>query len=113
MTFQGHSVLDIKHSEANPNIFEKSLAINKDLPKGHQLTFADLEAKKPKGYGILASQYKSVLGKSLQRDMQKWEFLNEQDINDDRDDDNAHHDVANEDDVQEMQSESEDANDEV
>ncbi|HAT65583.1 MAG TPA: N-acetylneuraminate synthase, partial [Flavobacteriaceae bacterium] len=30
-------------------IFEKSLAVNKNLLKGHVLTFDDLEAKKPKG----------------------------------------------------------------
>jgi N-acetylneuraminate synthase len=28
------------------SIFEKSLAVNKDLPKGHKITFADLETKK-------------------------------------------------------------------
>ena len=39
-------------------IFGKSLAINKDLPKNHILTFDDLEAKKPKGYGIDASKFR-------------------------------------------------------
>lgn len=61
-------------------IFEKSLAINKNLPKGHVLTFNDLETKKPKGFGILASQYQTVLGKKLTRAMQQWDFLNEDDI---------------------------------
>lgn len=63
------------------NIFEKSLAVNKDLPKGHVLTFSDLETKKPKGYGILASDYKSVIGKSLNKEMKQWDFLNTDDIN--------------------------------
>lgn len=62
------------------SIFEKSLAVNKDLPKGHKITFADLETKKPKGYGILASDYEKVLGKSLQTDLKQWDFLNEVDI---------------------------------
>ncbi len=62
-------------------IFEKSLAVNKNLKKGDVLTFLDLETKKPKGYGILASEYKSVLGKSLKRDLSKWDFLNFDDIN--------------------------------
>lgn len=62
------------------SIFEKSLAINKDLPEGHILTFDDLEAKKPKGYGILASEYEKVIGKRLKNPMNKWGFLNESNI---------------------------------
>ncbi len=61
-------------------IFEKSLAINKNLPKGHLLTFDDLESKKPKGYGISATDFKSVLGQKLKRDMFQWDFLNEEDL---------------------------------
>ena len=61
-------------------IFEKSLAINKDLPAGHIITFSDLETKKPKGYGILANQYEMVLGRQLTRSMKQWDFLNESDI---------------------------------
>lgn len=61
-------------------IFEKSLAVNKDLPVGHILTFDDLEAKKPKGYGILASQFESVIGKKLTADLKQWDFLTEQDL---------------------------------
>ena len=62
------------------NIFEKSLAVNKNLTKGHVLTFNDLEAKKPKGYGILASNYQRVIGKELKNNIIKWDFLNEKDI---------------------------------
>ncbi|TVZ54858.1 N-acetylneuraminate synthase [Lutibacter sp. Hel_I_33_5] len=61
-------------------IFEKSLAINKDLPKGHVITFSDLETKKPKGFGILASEYKQVLGKKIVGNMDQWSFLNYNDI---------------------------------
>ncbi|RTY92262.1 N-acetylneuraminate synthase family protein [Flavobacterium sp. GT3R68] len=61
-------------------IFEKSLAINKNLPKGHSITFEDLEAKKPKGYGILASKYHEVIGKKLKFDKIQWDFLNEEDL---------------------------------
>lgn len=61
-------------------IFEKSLSINKDLPAGHELTFEDLEAKKPKGYGILASEFLGVIGKKLRSDMKQWDFLNTDDI---------------------------------
>jgi len=61
-------------------IFEKSLAINKDLKKGHSITFSDLETKKPKGYGILASEYENVLGKKLNKDLSQWSFLNDNDL---------------------------------
>ncbi|MDC8006296.1 N-acetylneuraminate synthase family protein [Aureisphaera galaxeae] len=61
-------------------IFEKSLAVNKALPKGHILTFHDLEAKKPKGYGLDASRFQEVIGKALARPLDQWDFLNEADI---------------------------------
>jgi N,N'-diacetyllegionaminate synthase len=61
-------------------IFEKSLAINKDLPKNHILTFDDLEAKKPKGYGLDARRFQEVIGKVLSRDLKQWDFLNETDL---------------------------------
>ena len=62
------------------SIFEKSLAVNKDLPKGHVLDFEDLESKKPKGYGIEASKFREVIGKNLNRDLKQWEFLKEGDL---------------------------------
>ncbi|OAB27867.1 N-acetylneuraminate synthase [Flavobacterium fryxellicola] len=61
-------------------IFEKSLAINKKLPENHILTFDDLEAKKPKNYGVLAIKYQEVIGKKLKFDKNQWDFLNEEDI---------------------------------
>jgi len=61
-------------------IFEKSLALNKDLPKGHVLTFEDLESKKPKGYGIDTQRFKNILGKKLKDNKSRWDFLNEEDL---------------------------------
>jgi N-acetylneuraminate synthase len=61
-------------------IFEKSLALNKDLPAGYMLSVSDLEAKKPKGYGIPADQFREVLGKPLKVSKKAWEFLNEADF---------------------------------
>lgn len=61
-------------------IFEKSLAVNKDLPKNHILTFADLESKKPKGFGIEACRFQEVIGKTLNKDLKQWDFLNEMDL---------------------------------
>ena len=61
-------------------IFEKSLAVNKDLPQNHILTFADLESKKPKGFGIDASRFQEVIGRPLNKDLRQWDFLNEKDV---------------------------------
>ena len=61
-------------------IFEKSLAVNRDLPEGHVIGFYDLEAKKPKGYGIDAVLFEDVLGKKLLLAKKKWDFLNEEDL---------------------------------
>lgn len=62
------------------SIFEKSLAVNKKLPLNHVITFDDLEAKKPKGFGILASEYEKVIGRKINKTLSKWEFLNESDL---------------------------------
>ena len=61
-------------------IFEKSLAINKHLSKGHVITFEDLETKKPKGFGIDARNFNTVLGKKLKTNKSQWDFLNEEDL---------------------------------
>ena len=64
------------------NIFEKSLAVNKDMKVGDIITFNDLEAKKPFGYGVSSKEYKEILGKKLTKNLNKWDFLNKEDIND-------------------------------
>jgi N-acetylneuraminate synthase len=61
-------------------IFEKSLAVSKDLPAGHVLTFNDLEAKKPAGYGIAASDFRAVLGRKLSRALARYDFLTAEDL---------------------------------
>lgn len=63
------------------NIFEKSLSVNKELKKGHIITFDDLEAKKPFGKGISAKEYKEVIGQQINKDLKKWDFINKEDIN--------------------------------
>jgi N,N'-diacetyllegionaminate synthase len=62
------------------SMFEKSLAVNKDLPEGHLLKVEDLEAKKPKGHGIAASQFREVLGKKLARPRARYDFLRQEDL---------------------------------
>ncbi len=62
------------------NIFEKSLAINRDMNAEQIITFNDLEAKKPKGYGIDARIFEEVIGRKLKYSMKKGSFLKEEDL---------------------------------
>ncbi len=61
-------------------MFGKSLAVNKTLSKGHSITVDDLESKKPGDKGIPAGEYQSILGKKLNRTIEKWDFLNLEDL---------------------------------
>lgn len=61
-------------------LFGKSLCVNKHLPANHVLAFEDLDAKKPGGYGISPAEYTSVIGKTLQKDLHQWAFLNHSDL---------------------------------
>lgn len=61
-------------------IFEKTLAVNKDMTKGQIIQLEDLESKKPAAQGISATNYQAVVGKRLKRDMNKWDFLKSKDI---------------------------------
>ena len=62
------------------DIFEKSLAINKNMKSGEVITFDDLEAKKPSNKGIPAKTFSHVIGKKLKNNMEKWDFLKEEDV---------------------------------
>jgi N,N'-diacetyllegionaminate synthase len=62
------------------NIFEKSLAVNKNLSKGHIISIDDLESKKPSGNGVSARDFQSVLGKELINDKAAYDFLKENDL---------------------------------
>lgn len=62
-------------------MFEKSLAVNRDLPAGHVIEFEDLETKKPRGMGVAASRYEDVIGRSLKQAKKQYEFLREEDLN--------------------------------
>lgn len=58
------------------SIFEKSLAVNKNLSRGDIITIEDLETKKPANKGIPARDFRSVIGLELKEDLSKWDFLN-------------------------------------
>lgn len=61
-------------------MFEKSLAINRNMKAGDTISVDDLEAKKPKGYGIPASDYLNILGMQIKQNIRKFSFLNYKDI---------------------------------
>lgn len=61
-------------------IFEKTLAVNKDLIAGHVLSFNDLEAKKPAKQGISATEFRNVIGKTLKVEKTKYDFLEWKDL---------------------------------
>ncbi len=62
-------------------LFGKSLCVNKNLFKGHIIGFEDLESKKPSDKGIAAKEFEKVLGKTLNKNLNKWDFINNIDIN--------------------------------
>jgi len=57
------------------SMFGKSLAINKDLKANDIITFEDLEAKKPANMGISAREFESIIGRKLNTDLKKWDFI--------------------------------------
>ena len=56
-------------------MFEKSLAVNKEMKRGTTINFGDLETKKPSGHGASASSYMEFIGQTLARDLNQWDFL--------------------------------------
>ncbi len=71
---------DNQHYDELKQIFEKSLALNTELKRGEVIMEEMLEAKKPKYKGIDSSDYKLVVGRKVTRDMSKWDFITEDDI---------------------------------
>jgi len=71
---------DISNFRDVKDIFEKSLSINKDMKSGEVITKDDLEAKKPRGFGISASDYLKIIGMKVKNDITKYSFINYKDI---------------------------------
>ena len=62
------------------NMFGKSLSVNKNKKAGEIIKFEDLESKKPSEYGISAIEFEKVIGKTLNKNLAKWSFLNWEDL---------------------------------
>ena len=56
-------------------VFGKSLAFNCDLKKNTKISINHLETKKPYGKGVPCSNYQSIIGKKIKRDIKKGTFL--------------------------------------
>ena len=70
---------ELDHTE-NKVRFGKSLSLKKALKQGHEITFDDLETRKPAGFGIDPKSYQSVIGKRLKVDKKQHDFLNVDDL---------------------------------
>jgi N,N'-diacetyllegionaminate synthase len=68
---------DTTDFEEVKSIFEKSLAVNKNKFKGERLHYEDLEAIKPRGFGISPQRYAQIIGKRLSIDLKQWDFITE------------------------------------
>jgi N-acetylneuraminate synthase len=70
----------ISQFEDLKNMFGKSLSVNKYKKAGEIIKFEDLESKKPSEYGIPAIEFEKVIGKTLNKNLAKWSFLNWDDL---------------------------------
>ena len=71
---------NIHQFEDLKNMFGKSLSVNKYKKAGETIKFEDLESKKPSNYGIPASEFEKVVGKTLNKKLEKWSFINWEDL---------------------------------
>ena len=71
---------NISQCEDLKKMFGKSLSVNKNKKAGEIIKFEDLESKKPSEYGIPAIEFEKVIGKTLNKNLAKWSFLNWEDL---------------------------------
>ena len=71
---------DAEGLENMRRLFGRSLTVGRDVQEGAILTFEDLEAAKPVGYGIEPKDFEQVLGKRLKRNLTKGSFILESDF---------------------------------
>jgi N,N'-diacetyllegionaminate synthase len=71
---------NIHQFEDLKNMFGKSLSVNKYKKAGEIIEFEDLESKKPSEYGIPANEFEKIVGKTLNKKLEKWSFINWEDL---------------------------------
>ena len=70
----GSTQITVPENEERKNAFRRSIVVSKDLPKGHKMTEADVDYKRP-GSGIEPGEVKYVIGRTLTRDLKADEIL--------------------------------------
>lgn len=71
---------DIESFKVLRELFGRSLSLNKNKKAGDIINFDDLESKKPAGYGIPAKEFEKIVLKTLNKNLEKWSFINWEDI---------------------------------
>ena len=71
---------NIHQFEDLKNMFGKSLSVNNYKKAGEIIEFEDLESKKPSEYGIPANEFEKIVGKTLNKKLEKWSFINWEDL---------------------------------
>tara|TARA_B100000427_G_scaffold74137_1_gene60181 strand:+ start:818 stop:1837 length:1020 start_codon:yes stop_codon:yes gene_type:complete len=61
-------------------IFGKSITNNQALKKGTQIKASHLDTKKPANKGISCENYEKILGKTLNKDLKEFSFIQESDL---------------------------------
>lgn len=61
-------------------MFGRTIAVSRDLPEGHVLTFEDLEARKPAGQGLAVDRFATIIGRRLKSAKRPYDFLKEDDL---------------------------------
>jgi N-acetylneuraminate synthase len=74
------SKTDISRYEHIRNLFGRTVSLRRSLTKGARLTFEDLEAAKPAGLGVPASDFGKILGRRTKYAISKGMFLKSDDF---------------------------------
>ena len=72
---------DNSRFDANKILFGKSLAVREHVENGTELNALMLETKKPGNQGIPSKDFAKVLGRSINKTLNKGSFLNWEDLN--------------------------------
>jgi N-acetylneuraminate synthase len=71
---------ETKRFDQVKGMFEKTLAVNRDVEQGEEIQLKDLEAKKPSNRGVSARFYSDVVGRKAAKRLSKWDFITEEDL---------------------------------
>ncbi|WP_438462266.1 N-acetylneuraminate synthase family protein [Marinomonas sp. PE14-40] len=81
-TLRSSEVVKVKDSRfaEMKRIFGRSLALNCNKVKGEMIRLSDLESKKPAGLGLPCENIETIIGRKLNKNLNKWDFITEEDL---------------------------------